>query len=304
MIPTACPVPPMLEQTLGYTRDARFVAFYWEPAGDELAWADGQQSFVGAEWHAWLIFKDHPAVAQQLRTYNFGASNAQATHWLLIDRTARLISVGSIAEVRAALEQQWPPQAVSAGPLMLDQQAQQALLAQHVRSRATGMDEVRAALGQQRIREDELRAWLDAQIASQPAAPDIPLTDSLRGLLTSTDRTGLQHLIVAAYAAWETHYSGGYLYTDDPDTVTLFDTAREQYRAWRAAKVEAGLALDAQLRASDQLWQRLRMLAPDATYGEAVLLRAAHGSDVDDATARAWIEEQRTLRTQYTSEGA
>jgi len=29
------PVPPMLEEALGYDGSARWVAFYWTPAGDE-----------------------------------------------------------------------------------------------------------------------------------------------------------------------------------------------------------------------------------------------------------------------------
>jgi hypothetical protein len=62
------PVPPMLEQVLGYAGESRYVASYWEPAGDEFAWNDGQCSTVGANWHAWLIYEQHPRVDPRLDT--------------------------------------------------------------------------------------------------------------------------------------------------------------------------------------------------------------------------------------------
>jgi len=37
----AIPVPPQLEAACGYEGDARWVAWYGERAGDELAWTDG-----------------------------------------------------------------------------------------------------------------------------------------------------------------------------------------------------------------------------------------------------------------------
>ena len=133
---------------------------------------------------------------------------------------------------------------------------------------------------------------------SPACLPQIPLTETLGRLLAMADRAVLLELIIAAYAAWETHYEGGYLYTDDPATVAIFDAAREQYRAWRAAKVEEAVARERQLCESDQLWRRLRSLAPDATYAEAALLKTAHGLDVDDATALAWLSEQRTFKAE------
>jgi hypothetical protein len=130
---------------------------------------------------------------------------------------------------------------------------------------------------------------------SPAGMPQLPLPETLGQLLVMTDRAVLLELVIAAYAAWETHYEGGYLYTDDPTAVALFDAAREQYRAWREAKVEEAVASERQLCDSDQLWQRLRSLAADATYAEAVLLKTAHGLHVDDTTALAWLSEQRTF---------
>jgi len=56
------PVPPQLETALGYEGDARFVAFYWEPAGDEAMYDDGRISGTGC-WTGYLAYVDHPAVA-------------------------------------------------------------------------------------------------------------------------------------------------------------------------------------------------------------------------------------------------
>jgi len=55
------PVPPMLEAALGYPGTARYVAFYWIPAGDELLWDEGWRSADGA-WQGWLTFTRHPRV--------------------------------------------------------------------------------------------------------------------------------------------------------------------------------------------------------------------------------------------------
>ena len=53
------PVPPNLEEALGYDGKARYVAFYWEPAGDEAMFDDGRIS-TEADWRALLIYLRHP----------------------------------------------------------------------------------------------------------------------------------------------------------------------------------------------------------------------------------------------------
>lgn len=115
----------------------------------------------------------------------------------------------------------------------------------------------------------------------------------LNDLLATTDRAALRELIIAAYAAWETHYSGGYLYTDDPAAVALFDEAREQYRAWRVAREQTAITAMSRTRAIQSFWTRIRGVVPDVSYPELVLLEAEHGQDVDDATARKWLEQHR-----------
>src|SRR5512143_2300555 len=78
------PVPHMLEAALGYAGDSRYVAFWWEPAGDELGWDDGRSSTVGAaNWYAWLMFVQHPSVEPYLLPYELGSSDTEALHALV-----------------------------------------------------------------------------------------------------------------------------------------------------------------------------------------------------------------------------
>src|SRR5262245_4577598 len=102
------PVPPMLEEALGYHGPSRWVAFYCTPSGDELVYDDGTVSADGS-WFAWLTFLHHPRVASTLHSYHLGSSETDATHWLLLDRETRTLSVGLPAEVKHFLRQAAPP---------------------------------------------------------------------------------------------------------------------------------------------------------------------------------------------------
>jgi len=92
------PVPPILEEALGYTGQSRWVAFYWQPGGDELRYADGAVSTDGS-WHAWLTFTHHRRIAPALAPYHFGNSEEDVVHWLLLDRETRMLLVGARATV-------------------------------------------------------------------------------------------------------------------------------------------------------------------------------------------------------------
>jgi hypothetical protein len=50
MTPVPVPVFPWLAKAFGYRGDARFVAFYWTPAGDEVVYDDGMRSGTGEPW--------------------------------------------------------------------------------------------------------------------------------------------------------------------------------------------------------------------------------------------------------------
>jgi hypothetical protein len=75
----------MLEETCGYTGQARWVAFHWEPGGNELRYHDGTVSDDGS-WYAWLTFAQHHRIAPGLAPYHCGNSEEEAVHGLLLDR--------------------------------------------------------------------------------------------------------------------------------------------------------------------------------------------------------------------------
>jgi hypothetical protein len=151
------PVPPMLEEALGYAGTARWVAFYWLPGGDELMYDDGLLSADG-QWHAWLLFKYHPRIAPSLAPYALGNSEEEARHWLLLDRDTRTVYVGNARAVQQFLRQVTPP--------VFTTEAVEALLAA-LDSPPLSLEELSArvaqALHRQHQLEQALQAWLDAQ---------------------------------------------------------------------------------------------------------------------------------------------
>jgi len=98
----------MLEEALGYTGASRWVAFSWEPFGDEMMYHDGTVSADGS-WHAWLTFVRHRRIAPVLAPYHFGNSEEEARHWLLLDRETRTLSAGAVRDVQQFLQQAVPP---------------------------------------------------------------------------------------------------------------------------------------------------------------------------------------------------
>jgi hypothetical protein len=120
------PVPPNLEAAFGYDGGdaARYVAFYWEPCGDELAFDDGRYGVVGANWEAWLGFLGHPAVSPALtcpscgglgancacwggQRFNLGNSEQEAAHVLLLDRRERVLYAAPRGEAMRLLAGLW-----------------------------------------------------------------------------------------------------------------------------------------------------------------------------------------------------
>jgi len=95
-------LPFSFEDALGYPRGFRWVAFFWEPCGDEAMYDDGYCSGDG-NWHGFLEFTRHPKVAPWLAGYNLGSSEDEATHWLLCDLESRDVFVGERAEIKSQL---------------------------------------------------------------------------------------------------------------------------------------------------------------------------------------------------------
>jgi hypothetical protein len=97
-------LPRNWERAFGYDGDARYVAFYWTPVGDEALYDDGQVSGDG-NWRLYLILRyQHPELD---RRYNVGYSNLEADHWLLLDRETHDLVVMPRAEAQARLREQW-----------------------------------------------------------------------------------------------------------------------------------------------------------------------------------------------------
>jgi hypothetical protein len=99
-------LPRNWERAFGYEDDARYVAFYWTPVGDEALYDDGRVSGDG-NWRLYLTLRyQHPELD---RRYNVDYSDLEAHHWLLLDRQTRDLVVMPRAEAHARLRQQWSP---------------------------------------------------------------------------------------------------------------------------------------------------------------------------------------------------
>jgi hypothetical protein len=103
------PVPPMLERALGYDGDAPLVAFWWTPGGDELCYADGRVELCGGNWGAWLDYVNHPRVVPYLAHYDFGSSELEGEHRLLLDRHSRTLAVADRNTATRLLARRTPP---------------------------------------------------------------------------------------------------------------------------------------------------------------------------------------------------
>jgi len=110
-------LPRNWEHAFGYDGEARYVAFYWTPAGDEAMYDDGRVSGDG-NWYLFLTLRhSHPELDRQ---YNLGYSELEADHWLLLDRETRALVVLPKDKAQAQLRAQWPPLDVDAALAGLD----------------------------------------------------------------------------------------------------------------------------------------------------------------------------------------
>lgn len=154
------PVPPMLEEALGYQGKARWVVFYWTPCGDELRYNDGTTEADGS-WHAWLAFKRHPCIAPHLEPYHLGSSEEEARHWLLLDRESRTLYVGEASAVEHFLLEHRPPP-----PVLTEEQIQalcQRLEEQWPLIRSVDPQDVEERMRREEQLVRDLKDWLDAR---------------------------------------------------------------------------------------------------------------------------------------------
>lgn len=92
-------LPQSFEDALGYPGGFRWVAFFWEPCGDEAMYDDGFSS-ADCNWWGFLAFTRHPQVVPWLSPYDLGSSDSEARHWLLCDTESREVYVGEKVLVR------------------------------------------------------------------------------------------------------------------------------------------------------------------------------------------------------------
>jgi hypothetical protein len=102
LVRLALPCPPQLVELVGYDGSGRLVALWWSPFGDELMFSDGTLIASG-NWRGWLCFCEHPLVRVFLEDYQFGGSEDEAEHWLLVDRYLGTLDVGLARDVEALL---------------------------------------------------------------------------------------------------------------------------------------------------------------------------------------------------------
>lgn len=169
------PAPPEFAETLGYRGEARYVAFWWTPSGDELCFYDGSMFAAGASWHAWLTFIRHPLVRACLDVaaeedgvgrYEFGSSDSEAVHALLLDRWQQTLDVGPVSEAELFLRTQpSPAAAVQQAYDLSDEEMLTHMLevfkAQQNRPSDEIIREAHERLEQDRRLEQAMAAWLD-----------------------------------------------------------------------------------------------------------------------------------------------
>ena len=92
----------------------RWVALYWQPAGDELAWDDGHGSGAGQLDHWLYLAFLHELGPGRGNIYGWlvehavdlGSSEEPATHWLVVDRTKNRAYAAPVAIARAIVRAQ------------------------------------------------------------------------------------------------------------------------------------------------------------------------------------------------------
>lgn len=163
------PAPPMLAEAIGYPEQARYVAFYWTPCGDEVIYTDGRLSADG-HWHAWLLFTRHRTIAPHLQAYNLGSSDEEATHWLLVDREACAMYAGMPREILPVLRGQYADQDQTdkireddiPGEITLEDF--RSFVESFVEVSGPKPEEIVEAMRKQDVLMEELKVWLDANI--------------------------------------------------------------------------------------------------------------------------------------------
>lgn len=160
------PVPhaPILEQAMGYRnyRNARFLALWWEPCGDEAMVSDGLVTFTGL-WPGYLAYVQHRAVHSQLAGYNLGSSEDPAEYRLIFDLEERRAYIATCRETENFLTSQWGN--LQEKPVTISQTEMEKLLADLTEqlSHFPSMDELLSQMAEDQQNVKTLLQWLDEQ---------------------------------------------------------------------------------------------------------------------------------------------
>lgn len=105
-------VPNEFWPAFEYEGEARFVAMFWTPSGDEAIAADGRISH-DANWYAYLMLMRWDPNTTALRKtglepWCLGSSEEIATHWLIVDREANNVWLAPSEAADRFLHKQWP----------------------------------------------------------------------------------------------------------------------------------------------------------------------------------------------------
>ncbi len=166
MIQLAIPVPPapVLERAVGYqnTRNARLLALWWEPAGDEAMVSDGFVTFTG-DWPGYLAYVHHKAVYPHLALYNLGSSDEPAEYYLVIDLLERKAYIAKSREAEMVLAHQWGQGSARAEPVLTTMEEFEEMLQGFVEQiqAIPSMEEVRQRMDEDRQAVERLVFWLD-----------------------------------------------------------------------------------------------------------------------------------------------
>jgi len=80
--------PSMLEQAMGYHGQNTWVAFHWNVPHCSVIYDDGHIQAPG-NWHGWIAYTSHKAIAHHFPKDYFVADDPQTTRCLLLNRETR-----------------------------------------------------------------------------------------------------------------------------------------------------------------------------------------------------------------------
>lgn len=167
MIQINIPVPPtpILEEAVGYRNehDARYLALWWEPCGDEVMVSDGYVTFTG-HWPGYLAYIQHKVVFPQVIGFQLGSSEEPARQHLVIDLKERQAMVMPAKEADQLLASQWRQETNPVVPITLSLDELEKWLEGLAENHPVpNMEELMRRMEEDRQHVSVLQRWLDEQ---------------------------------------------------------------------------------------------------------------------------------------------